>query len=186
MFRSRIQITCYLPATDALSLKSYLPSAICQLSFYRSSRPKPACNPSWDEAQVPRDDPPFTIARRSPHMHIREPFLAEFDREMANTRKTLERVPDEKWDWKPHPKSGTMGWLAVHVGQMLMWARMTFDVDELDLRGKWDYTPPKNRSEMLARFDQDLAEARSRLAAAEDKTLMENWTLRAGDQTIFT
>src|SRR5690349_13421294 len=119
-------------------------------------------------------------------MHIREPLLSEFDREMANTRKTLERVPDEKWDWKPHPKSGTMGWLAVHVGQMLMWARMTFDVNELDLKGSFDYTPPKNRAEMLAAFDKELTESRSRLAAAENSTMMENWTLRAGDQKIFS
>jgi uncharacterized damage-inducible protein DinB len=120
------------------------------------------------------------------NMLIREPFLSEFDREMANTRKTLERVPDDKWDWKPHPKSGTMGWLAAHVGNMTLWAKMTFDVNDLDVAAPSDYKGPKNRSELLAAFDKQLAEARTRLAAAEDSTMMENWTLRAGPQVIFT
>ncbi|NDQ58786.1 MAG: damage-inducible protein DinB, partial [Acidipila sp.] len=48
-------------------------------------------------------------------MPISEAMLPEFDQEMANTRKTLERVPDDKFAWKPHEKSGTMGWLAAHV-----------------------------------------------------------------------
>jgi DNA topoisomerase VI subunit B len=46
-------------------------------------------------------------------MTISETILPEFDNEMANTRKTLERVPDDKFDWKPHPKSFAMGPLAI-------------------------------------------------------------------------
>lgn len=45
-------------------------------------------------------------------------FLPEFDREMAGVRKTLERVPEEKFEWRPHPKSGTMGWLASHLASL--------------------------------------------------------------------
>lgn len=74
---------------------------------------------------------------------------------MANTRKTLERVPDAKWDWKPHPKSATMGWLAGHVANMTLWAYMTFDRNELDVNpagGQAPYTPPKNRAEVLAAY----------------------------------
>lgn len=66
-------------------------------------------------------------------MLIRESFLPEFDREMANRKKTLERVPDEKWDWKPPSKSPTMGWLAGHVANMTLWMYMTFDRNELDV-----------------------------------------------------
>jgi uncharacterized damage-inducible protein DinB len=122
-------------------------------------------------------------------MLIREPFLSEFDREMANTRKTLERVPDDKWDWKPHPKSNTMGWLASHVGNMTLWAKMTFDVNELDVNpvgGQPPYNPPANSKDLLATFDRQLAEARARLAAADDKTMLEDWTLLARGQKIFT
>jgi uncharacterized damage-inducible protein DinB len=122
-------------------------------------------------------------------MLIREPFLSEFDREMAATRKTLERVPDEKWDWKPHPRSNTMGWLASHVANMTLWTIMTFDRNELDVNpagGQPPYTPPANRADLLATFDRQLADGRARLAAADDKTLMEDWTLLARGQKIFT
>ena len=47
-------------------------------------------------------------------MSISESMLPEFDHEVAGARKTLERVPASKFDWKPHPKSGSMGWLAGH------------------------------------------------------------------------
>jgi|ERR1700680_892591 len=55
-------------------------------------------------------------------MPMNQALLGEFDHEMANTRKTLERVPDGKWDWKPHTKSGTMGWMANHVAMFPGWA----------------------------------------------------------------
>ena len=57
-------------------------------------------------------------------MALNEALLPEFDLEMANTRKTLERVPDEKLGWKPHEKSGTMGWLAGHVANIPSWPVM--------------------------------------------------------------
>ena len=51
-------------------------------------------------------------------MALKDALLPEFDHEMANTRKTLERVPEDRLSWKPHPKSGTMGWLATHVANI--------------------------------------------------------------------
>src|SRR5579871_2277098 len=54
-------------------------------------------------------------------MSIGQSMLGEFDSEMQNTRKTLERVADDKWNWKPHEKSGTLGWLAAHVGTVPEW-----------------------------------------------------------------
>ena len=58
-------------------------------------------------------------------MTIGQSMLPEFDEEMKNTRKVLERVPDDKWGWKPHEKSGTVGWLAGHVGTVPGWITMT-------------------------------------------------------------
>ncbi len=52
-------------------------------------------------------------------MALSEALLPEFDQEMANTRQTLERVPEDKLGWKPHEKSGTMGWLAPHLANIL-------------------------------------------------------------------
>src|SRR4030095_9151570 len=74
-------------------------------------------------------DPKSIIGVR---MSIAQSLLPEFNEEMANTRKVLERVPDEKWNWKPHEKSGTAGWLAGHVGTIPEWLTMTLNTESLD------------------------------------------------------
>src|SRR3989442_15879503 len=63
-------------------------------------------------------------------MTIGQSMLPEFDQEMQSTRKTLERVPDDKWNWKPHEKSGTVGWLASHVATMVGWLPITINTEE--------------------------------------------------------
>jgi uncharacterized damage-inducible protein DinB len=117
-------------------------------------------------------------------------MLSEFDQEMQNTRKALERVPDEKWGWKPHEKSGTLGWLAGHVATVPEWITMTIKTQELDYApaNGPSYEPPKitNRKELLAAFDKGSAEARAALASVSDAELMKNWKLLAGGQEIFT
>ena len=57
-------------------------------------------------------------------MSVAQSLLPEFDQEMASTRKVLERIPTEKWNWKPHERSGTLGWLASHVGTVPGWYTM--------------------------------------------------------------
>jgi uncharacterized damage-inducible protein DinB len=123
-------------------------------------------------------------------MSIGQSMLGEFDQEMANTRKTLERVPDDKWGWKPHEKSGTVGWLASHVATLPGWATMTINTEQLDyapLDGP-SFQPPKveNRADAIRVFDKEAAEARAALASASDTDLMKGWTLLAGGQEIFT
>ena len=123
-------------------------------------------------------------------MTIGQSMLPEFDQETQNTRKVLERVPDEKWNWKPHDKSGTVGWLAGHIATLPGWTTMTINTEELDyapVDGP-SYQPPKieNRSDLLAVFDKESAGARAALAAVSDHDLMKAWTLKAGGQTIFT
>jgi uncharacterized damage-inducible protein DinB len=123
-------------------------------------------------------------------MTIGQMMLGEFDQEMQNTRKTLERCPDDKWNWKPHDKSGTVGWLASHIATMIGWTAVTLTTDQLDYApvGGPAYTPPKidNRKELLAEFDKNIAEARAALASASDQDMMKPWTLLAGGKTIFT
>ena len=77
-------------------------------------------------------------------MAIAQSLLPEFDVEMANTRKTLERVPDSKFDWQPHQKSGSMGWLAGHLANLPLWAAVTLQQDSLDLE-------PPGRQRLKAR-----------------------------------
>jgi len=123
-------------------------------------------------------------------MTIGQSMLPEFDQEMQNTRKTLESVPDDKWGWKPHEKSGTVGWLTGHVATLPGWLTMTIQTTELDyapVDGP-QYQPPKieNRKDALAEFDKGVAEARTALGNVSDADLMQGWTLLAGGQKIFT
>jgi uncharacterized damage-inducible protein DinB len=123
-------------------------------------------------------------------MTIGQSMLPEFDQEMQGTRKALERCPDDRWDWKPHEKSGTVGWLAGHVATMVSWLPVTLNTEELDYApvGGPSYQPPQlnNRKELLAEFDKNVAAARAALAAVSDGEMMKNWKLLAGGQEIFT
>ena len=122
-------------------------------------------------------------------MAISAALLPEFDMEMANTRKVLERVPDDKFDWKPHAKSMTLRQLAVHVGFFPRWAIETLEKSALDIApvgGEGYKTPPVNsRQELLETFDRDLVKARKDLESSSDAHFMETWTLLAGGKTIF-
>ena len=122
-------------------------------------------------------------------MPMNQAFLAEFDQEFANTRKTLERMPNDKFEYKPHPKSGTMGWLANHIAMMPGWAGSMFHTDSFDVApgGKQvDFPVAKNQKELLAIFDEGAKQARAGLAAASDESLMKPWSLLQNGQPIFT
>jgi uncharacterized damage-inducible protein DinB len=121
--------------------------------------------------------------------NISQSLLPEFDMEIANTRKTLERVPDGKADYRPHAKSMAMGRLAGHLIEFPTWALMTLAQDELDLHPAdgSGFTPyvMSSREEALAKFDEDVKKAREALASATDDNLMKTWTLKSGGHTIM-
>jgi len=123
-------------------------------------------------------------------MPINQMMLPEFDHEMANTRKTLERVPDDKFDWKPHEKSMTLGGLATHLSNIPSWTRNTFEADELDLAPQGQEAPrleqAKSTAELLETFDKNVALARTALEGARDEQFFANWSLLHGGKTIFT
>lgn len=114
-------------------------------------------------------------------------FLAELENEAKVTRNCLERVPADKFDWKPHEKSMTMGRLASHCAEMWGWTKSTLRSDVLDF-ATMDYTPfePKTTEDLLAFFDDHVAAAKAVLAETSDETFMTNWTMRNGEQVYFT
>ena len=123
-------------------------------------------------------------------MTIGESMLPEFDHEVAGARKTLERVPENRFDWRPHPKSGTMVWLATHLANLPSWGVLTIKQDELDLMpgGKPLPAPPRpaNAADLVAALDKNAAAARAALAAASDADLMRPWSLLQNGATIMT
>lgn len=120
-------------------------------------------------------------------MSIAQSLLPEFDHEFATLRKTLERVPDGRWDFTPHAKSMNMGRLAGHLAELGGWTNATIEEDELDF-SKVPYAPfiPTSTAELVAKFDEVVAKARPALAGASDADMMRPWTLRMGDTVYFT
>src|SRR5262250_3423771 len=100
-------------------------------------------------------------------MPISQTILPEFDNEMANTRKTLERVPDDKFDWKPHEKSTSLGNLTSHISNLPVWTVYTIERDNIDLQPVDEEPlrtePITSRDEALAAFDENVAAARAAL-----------------------
>jgi uncharacterized damage-inducible protein DinB len=118
-------------------------------------------------------------------MTFTEILLPEFDAEMANTRKVLERVPDGKFDYQPHPKSMTLRRLASHVAEMPHWASITIDVEELNMQPgekplTWD-----TQAELLAAFDEKAADARTKIAGASDEVWAGTWTFKYAGQVVM-
>ena len=116
-------------------------------------------------------------------MNIIQLLSQELEKEAATTRKMLERVPADKFNWKPHEKSMSLQALATHVAELPGWISMTLATDELDFANN-PYTPVviNNTKELLEYFEKSLADGRSSLAAAKEEQLLPNWTLRNGDQ----
>lgn len=123
-------------------------------------------------------------------MPISASLLYEFDHEMANTRKMLERVPDDKLDWRPHPKSWNMASLATHITHIPSWCVHTIQKDSLDVAPPGEpplrNTVASSQADLLARFDRSVAAARAAIDGASDEHLMKPWTLLAGGREIFT
>jgi uncharacterized damage-inducible protein DinB len=123
-------------------------------------------------------------------MTLKQVLLQEFDVETAHTRKSLERVPEDKFGWKPHEKSGTMGWLAQHLAQIPFWANETISKDDFDIAppGAPPSHPPaiKSWKELLELFDKAAASARESIASTTDEHLSRPWTLLHGGKTVFT
>ncbi len=114
-------------------------------------------------------------------MTYAQSILPEFDHEMANTRKVLERIPDDKLNWQAHGKSHTIGWNANHLADMVHWVEMVLTTPVLDIApvGGERYQVPSlgSRKEIVELFDHHVAAARNAIAAVKDERITETWTL---------
>ena len=112
-------------------------------------------------------------------------FLPEFDHEFSETRRSLERVPEASFDWKPHDKSMTLHELAAHVAEVPQWVAVTLNMDTFDLDAPYERVVPETKQEILAAFDERVTEARAIIAATSGKVLGETWRmLKDGDVAL--
>lgn len=123
-------------------------------------------------------------------MTYAELILPEFDQEMASTRKVLERIPDDKLDWKAHEKSHTIGWNAAHLAEIPGWVEPTLTQLEWDIApiGGEPYRTPHltSRQAILELFDRNVATARKAIAAAPDAEMPKTWSLLMGGKAILS
>jgi len=118
-------------------------------------------------------------------MRIGESMLAEWDQEMATTRRLLERVPAEKGEWKPHEKSFSLGHLAQLISWIPGWLVTTIEKPDLDLAGGARYSLEPTAT-LLAQFDENAKRGREALAEVSDDALAQDWSLRMGDRVFMT
>ena len=123
-------------------------------------------------------------------MRIGQSMIPEFDMEMANTRKVLERIPDAKLDWKIHDRSNTVGWVANHLADIPRWVDMAISHDSLDVEpvAGQPYRSPSEptTAAIVALFDKNVAQGRTLLEGVEDVTLHEPWKLLKQGEELLT
>jgi len=118
-------------------------------------------------------------------MTISEALLAEFDQEVINTRKTLERVPD-KPDFCPHSKSMPLGKLAPHVAELAGFGLTVLETPELDFSaGSYKPLPFESAAQLVRVFDEGAAKVRPALVGIPDDAWQANWKLLYQGQTLF-
>ncbi|MFT3751157.1 MAG: DinB family protein [Agriterribacter sp.] len=114
-------------------------------------------------------------------------LLKEMEQEAQTTRKMLSRVPDDKYGWKPHPKSMTVRQLATHIAELPTWVSMILNTSELDFATA-PYNPVNinNGNELMAYFEKSLEDGKIHLSKATDEDLQPTWTLRNGKEIYST
>lgn len=123
-------------------------------------------------------------------MRIADTLLPEWDHEVAVTRRVVERVPDDKLDWKPHAKSWTLRQLATHLVTVPSWLPMIIAQEFIDMApeggGQTTNTPAESRDDLVRRFDEQTAAARQALAGADNATMLAPWSLKQAGTPVFT
>jgi uncharacterized damage-inducible protein DinB len=122
-------------------------------------------------------------------MKLNELLLAEYNREVARSRKTLEQMPDGKNDWKPHDRSLHFGYLSEMVATIPTWIAMTINRDEHDIAPQ-DGSQMKReklttRDDYLRAHDKASADGRAALQSATDEHLTKPWRLKVGGNVVL-
>jgi uncharacterized damage-inducible protein DinB len=113
-------------------------------------------------------------------------MIPEFDQECAETRKALERVPEAKFDWKPHAKSFSLHQLAAHLAEIPQWVPVTLTMDTFDLDAPFDRVVPETKQALLEHFERGVAEARVLIEAATGEQLSETWSMTKGGEVALS
>ncbi len=121
-------------------------------------------------------------------MTLCQTITLDFDEEMQKTRSLLERVPmDEAHrDYRPHPKSMTLGRLATHIAELPSWPKLALQMEVLEMQPGYKPRVAASTAELLSIFDQSLEEGRRAIAGATDADMQKTWTFKFGDTIAFS
>ena len=109
-------------------------------------------------------------------MRLSASLIAELEQEAGATRRVLERIPEDKLDWRPHPTSWSLGQLALHVAQIPdTVSRLA--TQNVTTSPAFQQSPPKSKSEVLKAQDTSVARGRAALERWTDADMMEEWSL---------
>ena len=112
-------------------------------------------------------------------------FLRELESEATATRNCLDRVSEKTWEWKPHPKSMTMGYLVLLVAEIPRWIQHTIEIGEIDL-ATFSHFQPKTSSELVKHFDENLRDAKNALLGLTENGLQKTFSLKNQGQLLFS
>lgn len=120
------------------------------------------------------------------HITLGQLLLKELESEAAASRKCLERIPSDLFDYKPHEKSMAMGRLALIVAEIPRWISTTIDVGEINF-GTFKHIEPKNAADLVKQFDENMAGARKSLEGVSDGELENGmFYLKMGDKELMS
>jgi uncharacterized damage-inducible protein DinB len=111
-------------------------------------------------------------------------FLKELEAESTASRKCLERISESLFDWKPHEKSMTMGYLALLVAEIPKWITYMLEKSEIDF-ATYEHFTPKNTEELVKHFDANLEGAKNALRNVSNEALSESFFLKNNGQVLF-
>jgi len=112
-------------------------------------------------------------------------YLEELKAEAVASRKCLERISETTFDFKPHPKSMTMGYLALLVAEIPLWITYIIEKGEIDF-ATFKHFQPKNTEELVKHFDENMKGAENALKNAQDQALDDLFYLKANGQVLFS
>jgi uncharacterized damage-inducible protein DinB len=119
-------------------------------------------------------------------MKLVDSLRREFEGEMRTTRRHMERVPDAKWDWRPHAKSYTAGALASHLVDCAGWTSHIFTGDETDVDpATWEICRAGSTAELLEAFDAVVERCKGILAELKESDLERPWRLKVKGRQLF-
>ena len=112
-------------------------------------------------------------------------FLKELEAETNASRKCLERIPESLFNWKPHEKSMTLGYLSLLVAEIPKWIKQTVETGEIDF-AKWEHFQPKTTAELVDHLDMNLKGAKNALQNTTDEKLSELFYLKNNGQVLMS